>query len=694
MPARDYASTRFSPLDQINASNVGKLQAAWMFSVGTQHGQEAAPLIIGDTLYVVSSYPNKVFALDSTTGDLKWTYIPNTNRAAQGVACCDVVTRGIAYDNGKIFLVTLDNHVVALDAKTGKEQWATQTGEINLGETTTAAPFVVKGKVFVGISGGELGVRGRITALDENTGKIDYVAYSTGPDKDILIGSDFKPFYDFMKGKDLGVSTWPPDAWKIGGGTMWGWFSYDPDLNLLYYGTSNPGPWNSNQRPGDNLWTTTLFARDPDNGSAHWAYQFNPHDLWDHDEIQENVLVDLDLGGKTRKVLLHPGRNGYMYVIDRQTGEVLSADPYDTVNAYKGVDLKTGRIIPNEELKPDLNRTSRNVCPASPGAKDWQPTAWSPRTHLLYVPHQHLCMNYLTSDVGYIAGTPYVGATVDMFAGPGGYRGEFMAWDPVQRKKVWSIKENMPVWSGALVTAGDVAFYGTMDRWFKAVDAKNGNVLWQFHLGSGTIGQPITYEGSDGQQYVAILTGVGGWPGAVANAQIDPRVRNAALGFVGRHAGPSFLHAGRRRARRLLNSQTRGCRSVDAAAQSLNWSEATMRFHLVASVVLVFGARLRSRSSPPRPVSPCNPKLRRVPRGAFPQLRPLQARARLSPPQQTQFCVCRSPAFTQEMSLSRQGSTIRSPKTRRRRRAACRISFSSIAWAVTRRTAAAAWALR
>ena len=219
--------------------------------------------------------------------------------------------------------------------------------------------------------------------------------------------------------------------------------------------------------------------------------------------------------------------------------------PYDAMTAYKGVDLKTGRIIPNEDLKPDLNRTARNVCPASPGAKDWQPTAWSPRTHLLYVPHQHLCMNYLTSDVGYIAGTPYVGATVDMFAGPGGYRGEFMAWDPVQRKKVWSIKENMPVWSGALVTAGDVAFYGTMDRWFKAVDAKSGKVLWQFHLGSGTIGQPVTYEGSDGQQYVAILTGVGGWPGVVANAQVDPRVRNAALGFVGATQDlPSYTQGG------------------------------------------------------------------------------------------------------------------------------------------------------
>jgi lanthanide-dependent methanol dehydrogenase len=545
MPARDYASTRFSPLDQINAANAPTLRMAWMFSVGTTGGQEAAPLVVGDTLYIVSSFPNRVFALDSSSGDLKWTYVPHQDKAAQGVACCDVVTRGLAYDNGKIFVATLDDHVTALDAKTGVEQWTTKTGDINLGETITAAPFAVKGKVFAGISGGELGVRGRITALDEGSGKIDYVAYATGPDKDVRIGADFKPYYGFTKGHDLGVSTWPPDAWKIGGGTMWGWFSYDPELDLLYYGTSNPGPWNSNQRPGDNFWTTTLFARNPDDGSARWAYPFNPHDLWDHDEIQENVLLNLEIDGKSRKVLLHPGRNGFMYVMDRETGQVMSADAYDAMNAYTGVDLQTGRIAPNPDLKPELNHTAKNVCPASPGAKDWQPTAWSPRTGLLYVPHQHLCMNYRTSEVGYIAGTPFVGATVDMFAGPGGYRGEFLAWDPVRRKAVWSIKENFPVWSGALVTGGDVAFYGTMDRWFKAVDAKSGAVLWQFKAGSGIIGQPISYQGADGQQYVAIMSGVGGWPGAIANAQIDPRVRNAALGFVGATQDlPSYTQGG------------------------------------------------------------------------------------------------------------------------------------------------------
>jgi PQQ-dependent dehydrogenase (methanol/ethanol family) len=531
--AKNYASTRFSTLDEINTKTVGKLQAAWMFSLGTVAGQEAAPLVVDNVMYIIGPYPNEVFALDATTGDLHWSYKPKPNPSAQGVACCDVVSRGLAYDNGKIFIATLDNHAVALDAKTGKELWHTKLGDINTGQTITMAPLAAKGKIFIGNSGGEMGVRGWMTALDQNSGEIVWRAYSTGPDSDVLLGDDFKPFYDTHKGKDLGVSTWPPDHWKIGGGAPWGWISYDSDLNQIYYGTGNPGPWNSNQRPGDNLWTTTIFARDADTGHAKWAYQVNPHDLWDYDEINENLLLDLDIDGQPRKVLVHIGRNGHMYVIDRRSGEVLSAEPYDTVTSIEKIDLKTGRPVLNESLKPDLNKVVRNICPASPGAKDWQPSAWSPRTKLIYVPHQHLCMNYQTAEVGYIAGTPFVGATVDMYAGPGGYRGEFMAWDPVAKKKAWSIKENFPVWSGTLVTAGDVAFYGTMDRWFKAVDAKTGKLLWKFRAGSGFIGQPVTYRGSDGRQYVAILDGVGGWSGALAHADIDPRVRNGALGFTG-----------------------------------------------------------------------------------------------------------------------------------------------------------------
>lgn len=537
MAAKDYANTRYSELDQINASNVSQLQVAWMFSLGPARGQEAAPLAIDGVVYVVAPYagpnPNQVFALDLASGDLKWSYAPKPNAAAAGIACCDVVSRGLAYDKGKIFLNTLDGYSVAIDAATGKELWHTRLGDINKGETITMAPVVVKGKVLVGNSGGEYGARGWLAAVDENSGKILWRAYSTGPDSEVLIGNDFKAPYAWMSGKDMGVKSWPPDKWKVGGGNAWGWISYDPELNLIYYGTGNPGAWNHETRPGDNLWSCAIFARNPDTGMAKWAYQIGPHDLWDYDEINENVLVDLPLNNQVRKVLIHPGRNGYMYVLDRATGEVLSADAFDTVNTISSIDLKSGRPVLNDSLTPHVGRTVRNVCPASPGAKDWQPSAWSPRTKLLYVPHQHLCMNFLTGDVGYIAGTPYVGAEVDMFSGPGGHRGEFMAWNPVEKKKVWAITEQLPVWSGALVTKGDIVFYGTMDRWFKAVDANSGKVLWQFRAGSGFIGQPTTFAGADGRQYVAIMSGVGGWSGAIAVAKIDPRVRNGALGFTG-----------------------------------------------------------------------------------------------------------------------------------------------------------------
>lgn len=534
MPAKNYASTRYSELDQINADNVGQLQVAWTFSVGVDRGQEAAPIVVGDTMYVVGPHPNDLFALDATDGTLKWVYSPPTALAAIGVACCDVVNRGAAYADGKIFFNTLDNHTVAVDAETGKEVWHTKLGEITMGETMTMAPLVVKDKVLVGNSGGEMGVRGWITALDTDTGDIAWRAYHTGPDEDVLIGPEFEPPYDWMRGEDLGVKTWPPERWRTGGGTVWGWISYDPELDLIFYGTGNPGPWNPNQRMGDNLWTTTIFARDPDTGMARWAYQTTPHDLWDHDGVNELILLDVEIDGEERKVAIRPGRNGYMYVLDRTNGKVLSAEAYDRVTAYLGVNLETGRIIPNREKEPRLGRVVEDVCPAPPGAKDWQPSAWSPRTGLLYVPHQHLCATLKMSEVGYIAGTPFLGAVADMYASNGDdYRGVFMAWDPLRQKQAWAIRENFPVWTGTVVTAGDVAFYGTMDRWMKAVHARTGELLWKFRTPSGMIGQPTTYLGRDGRQYVAILSGVGGWSGAVAAAEIDPRVRNSALGFVG-----------------------------------------------------------------------------------------------------------------------------------------------------------------
>ena len=534
MAAKDYANTRFSGLGEITAANVRNLRVAWTFSPGVMRGHEAAPLVVDSTMYLVTPYPNLLYALDLTKpgAPTKWKYDPRPDASAQGVACCDVVNRGAAYADGKLFYNTLDAHTVAVDAKTGKQVWKTKLGDINMGETITMAPIVVKGKVLVGNSGGEMGVRGWLTALDASTGRVAWRAYHTGPDTDVLIGPSFKPFYAQDRGKDLGVSSWPPGAWQQGGATAWGWISYDPALDLVFYGTGNPGPWNPEMRPGDNKWSATLFARDPDTGEAAWAYQIGPHDLFDYDLINESIVVDLPWQGRTRQVLIRPERDGYVYVIDRTTGQALSADPFVHITSTLGIDLKTGRPIENKAKEPGTGRVVRDICPAAPGGKDWTPSAYSPRTRLLYLPHNNLCMDYEGVEVNYIAGTPYVGANVKMYAGPGGHRGEFTAWDPVARRAVWKKTERFPVWSGALVTAGDVVFYGNMEGWFKALDARTGAELWQFKTGSGIVGQPISYRGPDGKQYVAVMSGVGGWAGAIVAGGLDPRDSSAALGFA------------------------------------------------------------------------------------------------------------------------------------------------------------------
>jgi alcohol dehydrogenase (cytochrome c) len=536
MPAKNYAGTRFSGLKQITAGNVKNLTMAWTFSTGVLRGHEAAPLVIGDTMYVITPWPDIVYALDlSRDGAIKWVFKPHPSRASQGVACCDVINRGVAYSDGKIFFNTLDDHTIAVDADTGKAIWDTKLGDINHGETITMAPLVVKNHVLVGVSGGELGVRGWLKSLDTNTGKVQWTAYSTGPDKDVLIGKDFNPPYPEDKGPNLGATSWPNQAaWMIGGGPVWGWITYDPKLNLIYYGTGNPGPWNPYQRPGLNFWTCTLFARDPDTGMAKWAVQWNPHDTHDYDGVNESVLANVAIDGQTRAVLMHPDRNGFMYVQDRTTGKIISANKFfPGANTIERIDLETGAPVVNPAKVPQLDKTVTDICPASTGGKDWQPSAYSPLTGLLYIPHNNVCQDEEVTKVGYIEGTPYVGAKVAMKAGPGGYRGAFSAYDPVHAKVVWSDHENFPVWSGALVTAGGIAFYGTMDRWFKAVDAKTGKLLWKFRVGSGINGQPIAYRGPDGREYIAVLAGVGGWSGAVVAGDLDPRNPYGALGFVG-----------------------------------------------------------------------------------------------------------------------------------------------------------------
>jgi alcohol dehydrogenase (cytochrome c) len=535
LPAGDLANTRFSPLAQLTTGNVAGLKVAATMSTGIPRGHEGQPLVVGDTMYVVTPYPNHLHALDLARPGLprKWMYDPKADPRAVGIACCDVVNRGASYADGKVIYATLDTHAVAVDAETGTEVWRTRLGNIAVGETITMAPLVVKDRVIVGSSGGELGVRGYIVGLDLASGREVWRAYHTGPDADVLIGEDFRPFYASLRQKDLGVSTWPEDKWKIGGATVWGWISYDPGLDLIYYGTGNPGPWNPDLRPGDNKWSTTVFARDPDDGRARWAWQIVPHDMWDYDEIMENVLVDMEWGGRMRRLLIHPGRTGFVFVLDRETGELLSAEPFQPINWASGYDLATATPRVNQERMTQQGRVVRGICPSSTGAKEFNPSAFSPRTGLLYIPAHNTCMDYEATEANYIAGTPYLGASVRMYQGEG-HHGELVAWDPVRARKVWGVQDmKFPVYSGVLATGGDLVFYGTMDGWFRALDARSGAVLWEFKTGSGIVGNPMTYLGPDGRQYVAIYSGIGGWMGAVAFPSISADDPYAALGVVG-----------------------------------------------------------------------------------------------------------------------------------------------------------------
>jgi len=538
----DYANHRYSKLSQINASNVKDLQVAWTFSTGVLRGHEGSPLVIGDTMYVHTPFPNNVYALDlNNDGAIKWRYEPKQNPDTIPVMCCDTVNRGLAYADGKIILHQADTTVVALNAESGDVVWSVKNGDPARGETNTATVLPVKDRVIVGISGGEFGVRGHITAYSLKDGSLLWRGYSMGPDSDTLIDPEKTTHLGKPVGKDSGTNTWQGDQWKIGGGATWGWYSYDPETNLVYYGTSNPSTWNPVQRPGDNRWSMTIFARDADTGIAKWVYQMTPHDEWDYDGINEMILTDLEIDGKMRKTLVHFDRNGFGYTLDRVTGELLVAEKYDpVVNWASHIDKKTGRPVVQAQYSTehggeDVNTT--NICPAALGTKDQQPASFSPDTKLFYVPTNHVCMDYEPFRVSYTAGQPYVGATLSMYPPKGeDHMGNFIAWDATKGKIVWSNKERFSVWSGALSTAGGVVFYGTLEGYLKAVDAKTGEELYKFKTPSGIIGNVMTYE-HGGKQYVGILSGIGGWAGiGLAAGLTDPQ---AGLGAVG---GYSALH--------------------------------------------------------------------------------------------------------------------------------------------------------
>ena len=545
MPTGNYANTRYSELKQINSSNVGKLQVAWTFSTGVLRGHEGAPLVIGDVMYVHGPFPNPVYALDlNNDAKILWKYEPRQDPDVIPVMCCDTVNRGLAYSDGKIFLNQADTTLVALDAKTGKVLWETKNGDPKKGETGTSAPMIVKDKVLVGISGGEFGVQCHLTAYNVSDGKLVWRAYSGGPDSQLLVDPQKTTEHGKPIGTDSSLKTWQGDQWKIGGGCTWGWISYDPQLNLIYYGSGNPSTWNPKQRPGDNKWSMTIFARDADTGMARWVYQMTPHDEWDFDGVNEMILADVDVGGTTHKALVHFDRNGFGYTLDRTNGALLVAEKFDPkVNWATKVDMdknsKTyGRPLVVAQYSTEQNgedHNSKGICPAALGSKDEQPAAYSPETKLFYVPTNHVCMDYEPFRVSYVAGQPYVGATLSMYPPPGEKNmGNFIAWDAGKGRIVWSVPELFSVWSGALATAGGVVFYGTLEGYLKAVDAKTGKELYKFKTPSGIIGNVMTYE-HGGKQYVAVLSGVGGWAGiGLAAGLTGPQ---EGLGAVGGYAG-------------------------------------------------------------------------------------------------------------------------------------------------------------
>ncbi len=516
-PAGTLQGTRYSELTGITSKNVGSLVEEFAFATGTKASHQGQPLVVGHVMYVVTPFPNKLIALDlARGGKVLWTFDPRPNEYARGVACCDVVNRGAAYANGKVIYNVLDDQTVAVDAVTGTLVWRTRLGNVKAGETLTGAPIVVKDKVIIGNAGGELGIRGWVQALDVNTGRSVWKAYSTGPDADVKIGSKFHAFYAKDRGTDLGKTSWPGNLWQQGGSTSWAWFSYDPELNLIYYGTSNPGVWNPDMRPGDNKWGASIFARNPDTGEAVWAYQLTPHESWDFDAMNESIVTDLTIGGKLRKALVHFDKNGFAYVFDRATGEVLSANKFVNVTWADHVDLKTGVPAVNPGMQTHEGVIVKNICPTPLGGKEFVPAAFSPSTKLFYVPAINFCNNYEALRAQYIAGTPFLGVNLEFSPGPGGFLGELVAWDGAKGARKWSVKEPLPLYSGVLATAGNVVFYGTLDKWLKAVDATTGKVLFQKQLECGIVGNPITYSAPDGKQRVAVYTGVGFLAGGFA----------------------------------------------------------------------------------------------------------------------------------------------------------------------------------
>ena len=494
----DYANTRYSTLNQINTGNVSRLRVKWLRSLGSLESQEATPIVVGETMYVsTSTGPKYVFALNAKDGTVKWKYEPEMPSDVFATVCCGLDSRGVAYANGKVFVTRLDAKLVALDANTGKELWTQTVVDYKSGHAITSPPVVYKDVVVTGFAGGEYGVRGAVQAYKQNTGELVWKTYT-------IPGAG-----------EPGNDTWKDDSWKTGGGSTWYVGSYDPKLNLLYWGTSNAGPWGGHTRSTDNsqygqytnVHTASQLAFDADTGKIVWAYQMTPADVWDYDAVNEAVLADVSIGGQKTPALMKADRNGFFYVLNRENGKLVSAEKFVNVNWAKAVDTTTGRPIEDPEKRPQLNRWARNVCPNLFGGKNWQPMSYSRQTGLVYIPSFNLCMDIAGKNEDYTPGKFFLASEFDLDkAGSGGFLSELKAWDPVKQTAAWGIKEDLPFLGGAMSTAGGLVFYGNTHGVLKGVDAKTGDVLWKFNVGTGILQSPITYA-VDGKQYLAVVAG-------------------------------------------------------------------------------------------------------------------------------------------------------------------------------------------
>jgi alcohol dehydrogenase (cytochrome c) len=511
---------RYSPLDKLNTQTVKNLVPAYALSFGDekQRGQESQPLVHNGKIFVTASY-SRAFAVDAKTGEELWQY---DHRLPDGILpCCDVVNRGGAlYDNLFIFS-TLDAQLVALDQDSGKVVWKEKMEDYKAGYSNTAAPIIVNGKVITGVSGGEFGIVGKVEARDAKTGKLVWMR----PTVEGHMGT--------LNGQDNGITgelnkSWPGDLWKTGGAATWLGGTYDAETNTLFFGTGNPAPWNSHLRPGDNLYSSSILAIDPDSGKIKWHYQYTPHDGWDFDGVNEFVSFDLkQADGKVVKAGGHADRNGYFYVIDRNNGKLINATPFVNQTTWASkIDLATGRPVYNDDNRPGSpSETEKGksvfAAPSFLGGKNWMPMAYNPNTDLFYIPSNEWGMDIWNEPISYKKGAAYLGAGFTIKPLNEDYIGALRAMDPKTGKIVWEAKNKAPLWGGVLTTAGNLVFTGTPEGYLKAFDAKTGQELWKFQTGSGVVGCPITWE-QDGEQFVAVPSGWGGavplWGGEVAKS--------------------------------------------------------------------------------------------------------------------------------------------------------------------------------